>query len=301
MDRDGGAFLEYERRTERGLENPSWKDSADSQRFADGTLAKPPIAPCEVQGYVYDAKLRTAELAREVWRDRDLAERLEREAEELRRRFNDTFWSDDRGGYYVLALDADKRQVDSMCSNMGHLLWSGIVPPERANDVADRLMGEPLWSGWGVRTMSSDDGGYNALSYHNGTVWPHDNSLIAAGLARYGRWSEALRIVRRMLEASRHFGYELPEVFAGLPRPETSFPIAYPTAARPQAWAAATPVLLLQVLLGLRPNRGRGVLETLVPDVLPSWVGSLRMSGIRAFDRSWSVAVADGRVHVDQT
>jgi glycogen debranching enzyme len=300
-DRDGDGFVEYERRTPRGLENQSWKDSHDSQRFSDGTIAHAPIAPCEVQGYVYDAKLRTAELAREVWRDRELADRLEREAEELRRAFNEQFWTDARGGYYVLALDGEKRQVDSLCSNIGHLLWSGIVPSERVDAIVDSLMGEELWSGWGVRTMSSGDAGYNPLSYHNGTVWPHDNSLIAHGLARQARWPEAQRIVRRMLGASQHFGYQLPEVFAGLPRAETPFPIAYPTAARPQAWAAGTPVLLLQVLLGLEPDRRRHQLETLAPEELPSWAGrSMRLSGLRAFDRQWDVRLDHGRVTVEE-
>jgi glycogen debranching enzyme len=300
-DRDGDGFVEYERRTPRGLANQSWKDSGDSQRFHDGSLASTPIAPVEVQGYVYDAKLRTAELAREVWRDRPLAERLEREAEELRRAFNERFWTDARGGYYVLALDGEKRQVDSLCSNIGHLLWSGIVPTERVDAVVDQLMGEELWSGWGVRTMSTGDAGYNPLSYHNGTVWPHDNSLIAHGLGINSRWPEAQRIVRRMLGAASHFGNQLPEVFAGLPRAETPFPIAYPTAARPQAWAAGTPVLLLQVLLGLEPDRRRHQLLTRAPDELPSWAGrSLRLTGIRAFDRMWDVRVEHGRVTVDE-
>jgi glycogen debranching enzyme len=300
-DRDRDGFVEYERRTPRGLENQSWKDSGDSQRFRDGSLAHAPIAPVEVQGYVYDAKLRTAEVAREVWRDRPLAERLEREAEELRRAFNERFWSDERGGYYVLALDGEKRQIDSLCSNIGHLLWSGIVPSDRVDAVVDQLMGEQLWSGWGVRTMSTGDAGYSPLAYHNGTVWPHDNSLIAQGLARSARWPEAQRIVRRMLGASSFFDYQLPEVFAGLSRAETPFPIAYPTAARPQAWAAGTPVLLLQVLLGLEPDRRRHQLVTRAPEELPSWAGrSLRLAGIRAFERQWDVRVEHGRVMVDE-
>ena len=300
-DRDGDGFVEYERRSERGLANQSWKDSGDSQRFHDGSIAKAPIAPAEVQGYVYDAKVRMAELAREIWRDRPLAERLERESQELHRAFNEHFWTDARGGYYVLALDGEKRQVDSLCSNIGHLLWSGIVPSERVDAVVDALMGEELWSGWGVRTMSSGDAGYNPLSYHNGTVWPHDNSLIAQGLARHRRWPEAQRIVRRMMGAAAHFRSQLPEVFAGLPREETPFPIAYPTAARPQAWAAGTPVLLLQVLLGLEPDRRRQVLETFAPEELPSWAGrSLRLSGIRAFERQWDVRVDRGHVTVEE-
>jgi glycogen debranching enzyme len=300
-DRDGDGFVEYQRRTPRGLENQSWKDSGDSQRFHDGTIARAPIAPCEVQGYVYDAKVRAAELAREIWRDRGLAERLEREAEDLQRRFNEQFWTDARGGYYVLALDGEKRQVDSLCSNVGHLLWSGIVPEERVDATVDALMGQELWSGWGVRTMSAGDAGYNPLSYHNGTVWPHDNSLVALGLARHARWPEAQRIIQRMLGAAAHFNYQLPEVFAGLPRADTPFPIAYPTAARPQAWAAGTPVLLLQVLLGLEPDRGKHQLETRAPEELPSWAGrSLRLSGIRAFDRQWDVRVDRGRVAVEE-
>ena len=260
-DRDGDGFVEYGKRSERGLDNQSWKDSWNSQLHHDGTAARSPIAPVEVQGYVYDAKRRLAEIARTAWRDRELADRLDRDADELYRRFNEAFWSEERGGYYVLGLDADKRHIDSLCSNMGHLLWSGIVPPERVDAVVDRLMGDALWSGWGVRTMSTDDGGFNPLTYHNGTVWPHDNSLIAWGLARYERWPEAQRIMRRTFEAAGHFGHQLPEVFAGFARSDTPFPIAYPTATRPQAWAAGTPVLLLRLLLGLEPNPERGTLR----------------------------------------
>ena len=299
-DRDLDGFLEYERRTERGLGNQSWKDSGDSQRFADGTVARAPIAPCEVQGYVYDAKLRTAELARLVWRDRELADRLVREAGELKVRFDEAFWIEARGGYYALALDGQKRPVDSLCSNIGHLLWSGIVPDERVDAVVDNLMGPDLWSGWGVRTMSSADRAYNPLSYHNGSVWPHDNSLIAWGLGRHERWGETQRVVRRLFSVARHFRFQLPEVFAGLSRSETPFPIDYPTAARPQAWAAAAPVLLLRVLLGLEPDREHHTLQTKAPSELPSWVGTLRLSGVPAFERHWDVRVEDGHVEVGE-
>jgi glycogen debranching enzyme len=297
-DRDGDGFVEYERRTPKGLENQSWKDSGDSQRFRDGRVAEPPIAPCEVQGYVYDAKRRLAELARVAWRDRALADRLEAEAGALRERFDEAFWVDDRGGYYALALDAGKRPVDSLTSNIGHLLWSGIVPPHRVDAVVDRLLGDGLWSGWGVRTMSADEPAYNPLSYHNGSVWPHDNSLIAWGLARAGRWPEAHRLIRRMLEAAEHFDWQLPEVFAGLRRDETPFPVPYPTASRPQAWAAGTPILLLRLLLGLEPDRGRQALESIAPAGLPAWAGDLRLAGVRAFGRHWDVRVEDGRVEV---
>jgi len=298
-DLDGDGFVEYKRRSERGLVNQSWKDSGDSQRFYDGRLAEAPIAPGEVQGYVYDAKQRMAEVAREVWGDAELADRLEAEAAELQRRFDESFWCEARGGYYALALDGHKARVDSLTSNIGHLLWSGIVPPARADAIVDQLMGDELWSGWGVRTMSTGDGAFNPLSYHNGTVWPHDNSLIAWGLARYERWPETHRIARRMLSAAGHFANQLPEVFAGFSRSATPFPIAYPTAARPQAWAAGTPVLLLQLLLGLRPDPAAKALVSTAPQELPAWLGGLTLSGVRAFERSWDVRLENGHIEVE--
>jgi glycogen debranching enzyme len=299
-DLDGDGFVEYLKRSDKGLDNQSWKDSGVSMKFSDGTLAQAPIAPAEVQGYVYDAKVRTAEMARVVWRDRDLADRLERDAGELARRFNEVYWIESRGGYYALALDRDKRRVDALCSNIGHLLWSGIVLPERVDAVVDALMGEELWSGWGVRTMSTGDAGFNPLEYHDGTVWPHDNSLVAWGLARYGRWPEVQRIIRRMIQASVHFEHQLPEVFAGFARTETPFPIAYPTASRPQAWAAGTPVLLLQLLLGLEPDRHRHTLVSHASEELPTWAGSLKLAGVRAFGRVWDVRIEDGKVLVEE-
>jgi glycogen debranching enzyme len=300
-DFDGDGFVEYQRRSERGLVNQSWKDSGDSQRFHDGRFAETPIAPCEVQGYVYDAKRRTAELAREVWEDAELAARLDSQAEDLQRRFDAAFWCEERGGYYALALDGEKQRVDSLTSNIGHLLWSGIVPPGRADAIVEQLMGDELWSGWGVRTMSSGDSAFNPLSYHNGTVWPHDNSLIASGLARYSRWPETHRIARRMLSAAGHFSNQLPEVFAGFSRAMTPFPIAYPTAARPQAWAAGTPVLLLQLLLGLRPDPAAKTLVSDAPEELPSWLETVTLSGVRAFEQGWDVRLENGHIEVDES
>jgi glycogen debranching enzyme len=293
-DRDGDGFVEYERRTPRGLENQSWKDSGDSQRFHDGELARTPIAPAEVQGYVYDAKVRLAEMARAVWRDDVLAARLEAEAAELQRRFDEHFWVEERGGYYALALDAEKRRVDSLCSNIGHLLWSGIVPSRRVDAVASRLMEDELWSGWGIRTMSTRDAAYNPLTYHNGTVWPHDTSLCAWGLCRSGHAGDVDRIARTLFQAARFFDWSLPEVFAGFRRDETPFPIAYPTAARPQAWAAGTPVLMLRLLLGLEPEPSSGLLRT--AGAVPEWLDGLELNGVRALGRSWRIAVADGWV-----
>jgi glycogen debranching enzyme len=297
-DRDGDGFVEYGARADGGLANQSWKDSGDSQRFHDGRHADPPIAPVEVQGYVYQAKRGLAELAREVWRDHPLAERLESEAEALQARFDEAFWVEERGGFYALALDGEKNRVDARCSNMGHLLWSGIVPPERVRPVVDQLLSEALWSGWGIRTMGRDEAAYNPISYHNGTVWPHDTSLAAWGLARHGYVEGARRIARALIEAAGHFEWSLPEVFAGYAREETPFPIAYPTAARPQAWAAGTPILLVRVLLGIEPDRARERLVSNVEDELPSWLEGLSVEGVRAFGRTWAVSVERGRVTI---
>lgn len=255
-DIDGDGYVEYERRNvETGLLNQCWKDSWDSMQFADGRLATGPIATCEIQGYVYDARRRGARLAREVWGDPALAVRLDRQADELRERFRRDFWMPERG-YCALALDGEKRQVDALSSNIGHLLWSGLLSDEEAHATASALLGDALFSGWGVRTLSSDAGGYNPLGYHTGTVWPHENSLIAAGLARYGHDEAAARITSAILGAAPHFEHRLPEVFAGYPAAVTGVPVAFPTASRPQAWAAGAPLLLLTTLLGLESGEG---------------------------------------------
>jgi glycogen debranching enzyme len=298
-DADGDGFVEYERRSPHGIRNQTWKDSGDSMAFHDGTLAEAPIAPAEVQGYVYDAKLRIAEIAREVWHDDALAEKLESDAAELRLRFDEAFWLEDRG-FYALGLDREKRPIDSQTSNLGHLLWSGIVPGRRRKPIADLLMGEALWSGWGVRTMAVGEGGYNPLVYHDGTVWPHDNSLVAWGLAQTGRPESAARILRAMVEAAAHFDYRLPEVFAGFSRHHTAFPVVYPTASSPQAWAAATPVLLLQAVLRLVPDRANCVLRSEATSV-PDWLEGFSLTGVQAFGRRWAVHVGDGAVSVEPT
>jgi glycogen debranching enzyme len=294
-DPDGDGFVEYHRRARRGIRHQSWKDSDASMVFADGLFAEPPIASAEVQGYVYDAKLRVAELARHVWGDESFAERLEHDAHELHARFNDRFWVDRGGGFYALGLDREKRPIDAVASNMGHLLWSGIVPAERVDAVAAALMSPGLWSGWGVRTLSAAEEGYNPLVYHNGTVWPHDNSIAAAGLARSGHPHDAWRILTRMIEAARHFEYRLPEVFAGFDRQEGVPPVIYPTASSPQAWAAATPVLLLQALLGLEPDTEARALRSDVHG-LPDWAEALVLSNIHAFGRPWTARVEKGSV-----
>jgi glycogen debranching enzyme len=253
-DADGDGYVEYARRNlSSGLVNQCWKDSWDAIQFADGSFPAGPIATCEIQGYVYDALLRTGRLAREVWDDPHLAARLQRQASELRAGFHRDFWMPERGCHAV-ALDGDKRQIDSLTSNIGHLLWSGLLDDIEAAATAHRLLGSELYSGWGVRTLGIGEAGYNPLGYHTGTVWPHENSLIAAGLARYGHHEQAATIAAAMLSAAPHFEHRLPEVFAGYPAAVTSVPVAYPTASRPQAWAAGAPLQLLSTLLDLRPG-----------------------------------------------
>jgi glycogen debranching enzyme len=253
-DADGDGYVEYAcRNPATGLANQCWKDSWNAIQFADGTLARGPIATCEIQGYVYDARRRSARLARAVWGDEALAGHLERQAADLRECFQRDFWMPERG-CHALALDGEKRQVDSLASNIGHLLWSGLLDEGEAATTAERLLDEQLYSGWGVRTLGTREAGYNPLGYHTGTVWPHENSLIAAGLARYGHNEAASTIAVAMLRAAPYFEHRLPEVFAGYPESVTSVPVAFPTASRPQAWAAGTPLLLLSTLLDLHPG-----------------------------------------------
>jgi glycogen debranching enzyme len=286
-DRDGDGYVEYERANhETGLENQCWKDSWNSILFSDGTNSVLPRATCEIQGYVYDAKRRCARLARQVWGDERLAERLEAEAIELKHRFNEDFWVAERECFAV-ALDGQKRKVDSITSNIGHLLWSGIVDDQKGAAVARHLMSERMFSGWGVRTMAEGEGAYNPIEYHNGTVWPHDNAFIAAGLRRYGYAREAATIAYALLEAATYFDWRLPEVFAGYPRSLTEFPVEYPTACTPQAWATGTPLLLLRVLLGLEPDGDRLACDPVLPGQLDALV-------LRRVPGRWGRAATDG-------
>ena len=277
-DRDSDGYIEYQRTTNLGLENQCWKDSWNSILFRDGTLAPAPRATCEIQGYVYDAKVRCARLARDIWKDEALAVRLESQAVDLKRRFNEDYWIPDRQ-FFALALDGQKKKVDSLCSNIGHLLWSGIVDDDKAQALRDHLMGPKMFSGWGIRPMAEGEGGYNPIAYHNGTVWPHDCSIIAAGLARYGFRKEAADIISGIFEASIVFRYRLPEAFAGYERARTRFPVQYTTACIPQAWAAGAPMLGIRTLLGLEP-KGE-VLTSAADAVVPPWMGTLSVEGIR--------------------
>ena len=289
-DRDGDGYVEYGTRSSQGLGNQCWRDSYDGVLFADGSLPFLPIATAEIQGYVYDAKVRLAELADGPFADAVLATRLRGEATALRERFERDFWVEERGGYYAIGLDGDKRLIDSLTSNIGQLLWTGIVSEERAAIVARQLMADRLFSGWGVRTLSTDDEGFNPIGYHRGTVWPHDNSIIAHGLARYGFRDEANRIALAMLEAAAFSGYRLPEAFSGYARSLGRFPVPYPTACSPQAWATGAPLLLVRAMLGLEARDGEVTLDPAVPDA----VGRISIEGLRAFGTRWDVE-ANGR------
>lgn len=255
-DKDGDGFVEYARLNNRGLINQGWKDSWDGINFADGTLAQPPIALCEVQGYLYGAYIWQAWMAFQQG-DTVLAAGLRSRAERLKGEFNDKFWLPERG-YYAVALDRDKKPVDACASNMGHYLWTGIVDEDKAPLVVKRLMSPQMFSGWGIRTLASDMGAYNPVSYHNGSVWPHDNAIIAAGLKRYGFVEEAQRISTALFEAADHSNVRLPELFCGFDRSRLLAPVPYPTACSPQAWAATTPIFLVTNLMRYYPHVALG-------------------------------------------
>ena len=283
-DQNGDGFVEYQRRSERGLLNQGWKDSSDAIRDRAGRGPTMPVALAEVQGYVFDAKRRMAGLATMRGED-DLAKRLLAEAETLRSRFEENFWVEDQR-YYAMALDGDKRHLDAIGSNAGQCLWTGIASPARARDVADRLMGPGMFSGWGIRTYAEDQPGYNPIGYHTGSVWPHDTSLIAAGLKRYGFDEESNRLVGHVFQAAQHFpDYRLPELFCGFDRDQSSLPVPYPVACSPQAWAAGASFLFLETMLGLRAHAGQGELELRHPN-LPDWIGKVTLNNLRIGEAS---------------
>jgi glycogen debranching enzyme len=278
-DIDGDGFIEYQRRSPRGLVNQGWKDSWDANMHRDGQVASPPIALCEVQGYVYDAKYRMASLLRTLG-DTERADKLRREATELARRFEKTFWGAERG-YYAMALDAEKKPLEVIASNPGHLLWSRIINRERARTVAQRMMQEDMFSGWGWRTMSQQEQVFNPLSYHRGSVWPHDNSLIAHGMALNELREPALRVLTALFQASLEFrDYRLPELFCGLQRRPFDDPVHYPVSCSPQAWASGAVFLILSSVLGIRPSAQRKELNIINPQ-LPDWLGHLHIRNLK--------------------
>lgn len=277
-DRDGDGFVEYATNSSTGLRNQAWKDSAEAVMHEDGTLCEGPIAAAEVQGYIYLAYTRLAPVL-EALGQSERADELRRAAEELRRRFNEAFWLADRG-YVALALDGEKRPSEVSSSNSGQVLWSGILSRSRASAVRGELFSEEMFSGWGVRTLSTAARTYYPLGYHVGTVWPHDNAIVANGLKRYGFDEDVNRIATGLFDAARAFpNFRLPELFGGQPRTETRPPVPYPVACRPQAWTAGAMLHTLQAMLGLFPDASRGRLYVIRPK-LPPWLRSVSIEGL---------------------
>ncbi len=277
-------FVAYEGRSPQGLNNQGWKDSGDSIRDRNGDTVEPPIALAEVQGYVYDAKLRMAGLAR-ARGDLDLAARLELEAEELRARFEAAFWLPD-ANFYAMAIGRNGRLADAIGTNAGHCLWSGLIGPERAKLVAARLMASDVDSGWGLRTYASGQPGYNPIGYHTGSIWPHDNAIVIAGLKRYGFHDAANTLSGRIFEAAQQFdGFRLPELFCGFARSDLDSPVPYPVACSPQAWSAGAPLHFLTSMLGLRAHADRRELELSRPN-LPAWLGKVTINNLAVGESS---------------
>jgi glycogen debranching enzyme len=277
-DRDGDGFQEYQTRSPVGYENMAWKDSGDSVMYPDGSLVKGPKALCELQGYVYNAWVRMAE-AFEALDKPDRAQELRAKAAALFERFNEAFW-DEELGFYVYALDGDKNKVKTIASNAGHCLWSGIVPRDRARKVVERLMAPDMWTGWGIRTLSADHRAFNPYNYQTGSVWPHDNAIIAMGFKFYGFGAEAARVAHDVSVAASHFLLnQLPELYTAAERTESNFPVQYIGANVPQAWAAGSVFMLTQALLGFLPDAPRNRLY--VDPSLPAWLPDLTVRDLR--------------------
>jgi glycogen debranching enzyme len=277
-DRDGDGFQEYQTRSSAGYENMGWKDSGDSVMYPDGSLVKGPKALCELQGYVYNAWVRMAEVFDALGKP-ERAQELRAKAAVLFARFNEAFW-DEELGFYAYALDGDKNKVLTIASNAGHCLWSGIVPPERAKRVVDRLMAPDMWTGWGIRTLSANHPAFNPYNYQTGSVWPHDNAIIAMGFKFYGFGAEAARVAHDVSVAASHFQLnQLPELYTASERDETNFPVQYIGANVPQAWAAGSVFMLTQALLGFLPDAPRNKLY--VDPSLPAWLPDLTVCDLR--------------------
>ncbi|HEY9870944.1 MAG TPA: amylo-alpha-1,6-glucosidase [Candidatus Obscuribacterales bacterium] len=275
---DGG-FLTYQRESPQGLENQGWKDSGDSVMHTDGSLAHPPIAICEAQAYLYASRLKIAEIA-ELLGHGSLAGRLRAEAAQLRDLFAKHFWMEDEN-FPALALDGDGRPVRVISSNPGHCLWTGILDQDKADAVADRLLYRDMHSGWGIRTLSSQAVAFNPISYHNGSVWPHDNGIIAEGMVKIGRTHDAHKLLHGLFEVCEHQrDFRLPELFCGFERHEASRPIDYPVSCSPQAWAAGSIFQILTACMNLQPDACRQQLRIVNP-LLPDWLGTVTIRGLR--------------------
>jgi glycogen debranching enzyme len=285
-DRDGDGFQEYATRSTDGYENQGWKDAGDAVVNPDGSPVEGPKALCELQGYVYDAWQRMAEIFDELGQN-GAAKALREKAKGLFDRFNETYW-DEESGFYAYALDGKKRRVLTVASNPGHCLWSGIVPPDRAARVMQRLLATDMSSGWGIRTLSADHRAFNPLSYQNGSVWPHDNGLIAVGLRRYGFASEACGVAHDVISAGGYFAhYQMPELYAGLQRRAMNFPVQYHDANVPQAWAAGSIFMFLRAILGLGPDAPKDKLY--VDPFLPDWLREITIHDLRVGQRRFDI------------
>jgi glycogen debranching enzyme len=277
LDRDG--FVEFQRRSPKGLANQGWKDSWDANMFPDGTVAQSPIALVEVQGYVYDAKYRLSKLLR-YFGETERADKLKREAAEMAKQIDRAFWMQ-RQGYYAMALDKDKKKLEVISSNPGHLLFTRVLKTDRARVVANRLMQPDMHNGWGWRTLSKDEKVFNPLSYHRGSVWPHDNSLIAHGMALYGFLKPALHTLTTLFQAAQTFrDKRLPELFCGVQRKDTDVPVHYPVSCSPQAWASGAMFFMLTSVLGIRPSAPLRELNVMNP-ALPDWLDYLQIRNMR--------------------
>jgi len=294
-DRDGDGYVEYQRTSDRGLRNQGWKDSADAVRYADGRLAEPPVALAEVQGYTYGAYLARAFFAAEQG-DSARSTELRARAAQLKANFNRDFWVEDKG-WLAMGLDRDKKPIDALASNMGHCLWTGIVDDDKARIVADKLLSPEMFSGWGVRTLASSMPGYNPISYHCGSVWPHDTAIVAAGLARYGLVEHSQRLFSALMDAGVALGGRLPELFSGLDRGALPCPVGYPTSCSPQAWAAASPLLSLRTILRLDPWVPYG--KTWLAPTLPDGIKRLKVAGIPLAGSRVTVEVEGDDVSVE--
>jgi glycogen debranching enzyme len=288
-DRDGDGFQEYQTRSSAGYENVAWKDSGDAVLYPDGTHVKGPKALCELQGYVYAAWQGMAEIF-EVLGDAGRSAALRGKAAALAQKFDAAFWNEEFGGF-AYALDGDKKQVLVSVSNIGHCLWTGLILPERAGRVVDRLMSEQMFSGWGVRTLSQDHVAYNPYSYHNGSVWPHDNGIVALGMARYGFHEAAAQVARAISAAASYFEmHQMPELFAGIVRDDTGFPVQFLGSNVPQAWAAGSTFMMMQALIGLQPDAAAGRLY--IDPHLPRWLPEVVLRNIKVGREVFDLRVA---------
>jgi glycogen debranching enzyme len=309
-DLDGDGFQEYQTRSTLGYENVGWKDAGDAVVYPDGSQVKQPKALCELQGYVFDAWHRMAEVF-DALGEPNRARELRRKATDLQQRFEDRFWCEE-ADFYAFALDPKKEPVPTIASNAGHCLWSGIARPDRAARVVQRMFEPDMWSGWDIRTLSAQNPAYNPFSYQLGSVWPHDNGIIAMGFKRYGFSAEAARVARDISEAASYFvSYQLPELYAGIPHEARSFPVQYRGANVPQAWAAGSIFHLLQAILGIQADAPKGRLY--LDPVLPRWLPDLTLRGLtvggakldlrfwrEAEQTRWEVTAQEGAIEVAQ-